>query len=86
MLGTFYPQFPAVMFLVCLFLAALLHCGMGVVSCLSCGLAYGEGIACPVFLADAIWACVEATLNWWGGVHGYDNLLGIFLSSEASGV
>ena len=50
-------------FLVCLFLAALLHYGVGVVPCLLCGLAHGGGIACPVFVADTVWACVAATLN-----------------------
>ena len=53
------------------FLAALLRCGVGVVPSLSCGLAYGGSIACPVFVADAVWACVAdavwacvaATLN-----------------------
>ena len=63
MLGAFSPQFLAVMSLVCLFLVALPRCGVGVVPCLPCGLAYGGGIACPVFVADAVWACVAATLN-----------------------
>ena len=35
----------------------------GVVPCLPCGLANGGGIACPVFLANAVWACVAANLN-----------------------
>ena len=59
----FCPPLLASMSLVCLFLTALLHCGVGVVPCLPCGLAYGGGIACPVFMADAVWACVAATLN-----------------------
>ena len=64
MLGAFCPQFLAAMSLLCFFLAALLRCGVGVVPCLPCGLAYGEGIACPVFVAEAVWACVVATLNF----------------------
>ena len=59
----FCPQFLAAMLLVCLFLAALLRCGVRVVPCLPCGLAYGGGIACLVFVSDAVWACVVATLN-----------------------
>ena len=46
-----------------LFLAALLRCGVGVVPCLPCGLAYGGSVACLAFVSDAVWACVVATLN-----------------------
>ena len=41
-------------------LTALLRCGY---PCLLYGLAYCGGIACPVFVADTVWACVMATLN-----------------------
>ena len=59
----FCPQFLAAVALVCLFLAALPRCGVGVVPCLLCGLACGGGVACPVFVSNAAWACVVATLN-----------------------
>ena len=63
LLGACCPQFLAAMSFVCLFSghSALLWCG--VVPCLPCGLAYGGAIACPVIVADAVWACVMATLN-----------------------
>ena len=61
--GTFCPQFLASMALVCFFLAALLRCGVGVVPCLPCGLAYGGSVSCLVFVSDDVWACVVATLN-----------------------
>ena len=63
LLGAFCHQFLAAMSLVCLFLVALLRCGVEAVPCLPCGIAYGGGIACPVFVADAVWACAAATLN-----------------------
>ena len=63
MFEAFCPQFLAAMALVCLFLAALLCCGVGVVPCLPCGLAYGGGIVCRVFVSNTVWACVVDTLN-----------------------
>ena len=50
----FCHQFLAAMALVCFFSASLLCCGMGAVPSLSCGLAYGGGIMCPVFVVDAV--------------------------------